>query len=185
MPCQVEDHYFTPSHAISLSGPKPRKCPRLAEWVVVWMVTSFHEAHWWAEKWKFWVSWEPKTQAHFLSPNMWVSIKEREKEAQYSRKISPSWQDPTWIQPQNPSRTLLKIDNIALSGPLTKQVPSSRKLRERGQDFCRKTGKVSFENRTNPKVQPKRKTQYLYTPTVSMHTNTQQASGLQINPNGR
>ena len=36
---------FTHSQATSLSGLKPCKCPEFAEWVVVWMVTSFHEAH--------------------------------------------------------------------------------------------------------------------------------------------
>ncbi|CAL8094433.1 unnamed protein product [Prunus armeniaca] len=60
MPCQAGNHYFRRSHATRLSGPKPRKCPRLAEWVGL--------------------LGSPETQAHFLSPNMWVSIKERKKE---------------------------------------------------------------------------------------------------------
>ncbi|PQQ04413.1 hypothetical protein Pyn_16858 [Prunus yedoensis var. nudiflora] len=40
----------------------------LLEWVVVWMVTSCHEAHLWTEKWKFRVAWEPRNSGQFLRP---------------------------------------------------------------------------------------------------------------------
>ncbi|CAL2231689.1 unnamed protein product [Prunus armeniaca] len=60
IPCQARNHYFTPSHATRLSGPKPGKCPRLAEWGEL--------------------LGSPKTQTHFSSPNMWVRINERKKE---------------------------------------------------------------------------------------------------------
>ncbi|CAL8989697.1 unnamed protein product, partial [Prunus brigantina] len=36
---------LVPSHATSLSGSKPLECLGLAERVVVWMVTSIHEAY--------------------------------------------------------------------------------------------------------------------------------------------
>ncbi|ONI17107.1 hypothetical protein PRUPE_3G137900 [Prunus persica] len=36
---------LAPSHATSLSGPKPRECLGLVEQVVVWRVTSIHETH--------------------------------------------------------------------------------------------------------------------------------------------